>query len=574
MSAAVPPKAAKVTTTTPTTTIRKKAINNPHRVQVLVDFPDPTVTIKSVYPIAIPGPQRKFVAVADGDKTFHELKDVINDELHRLYAEEAPYGLCGFKNWQYSKIPERYLIRDVLGKQCDVHATRELLSAKKLGKSTKRKVEGEMPSSLSSSSSSSSSSSAIAVASDATSSSAPVPKAKKAKKEPASPSTETKPKAVVKKGAIATPAIKETAEDKALQAAYTNLTEEQIMSNISGTHTQGKKKAPSGIVTPEASESSASPAPTPAPATPKKQKNAKKVDVVTIPTPAPVPTKAAENEVKKVSATIPFPKDSNDKSEEDIMKEISAYHKAQKLVEETKEPVAVVKAKKEPAKVKKEQAKANKAAATPAGEESSKPTGASAAAKGKKIMNKGYQSDDSSDSAPVTKGHWGARRKDDDVEELQRWAAQDPASLTDEQRNELRLWDRRKYNRDLMTARRRAEINSKSADPVVAAAATLFLDSLNVRGRPGRPSVASESPRKKIEKYIQETSEKKVKDDGDDESEEQERKSSSSSSSSSTPDAEARVKMEQKSIKVEPKPVEREKLPPSMLTEDSDSEEN
>ncbi|KAF9145219.1 hypothetical protein BGX30_009965 [Mortierella sp. GBA39] len=531
MSAAVPPKAAKVTTTTPTTTNRKMAINNPHRVQVLVDFPDPTVTIKSVHPIAIPGPQRKFVAVADGDKTFHELKDVINDELHRLYAEEAPYGLCGFKNWQYSKIPERYLIRDVLGKQCDVHATRELLSAKKLGKSTKRKVEGETPSFPSSSSSSSSSSSATAVASDATSSSTPVPKAKKAKKEPASPSTETKLKAV------------------------------------------GKKKTASGIVTPEASESSASPAPTPAPATPKKQKNAKKVDVVTTPTPAPVPTKAAENEVKKASATIPFPEDSSDKSEEDIMKEISAYRKAQKLVEEMKETVAVVQGKKEPVNAKKEQAKAKKAAATPAGEEPSKLTGASAAAKGKKIVNKGYQSDDSSDSAPVTKAHnkGGARRKDDDVEELQRWAAQDPAALTDEQRNELRLWDKRKYNRDLITAKRRAELNSKSMDPVVAAAATLFLDSLNVRGR---PLVASESPRKKIEKYIQETSEKKVKDDGNDESEEQEEKSSSSSSLSSTPDAEARVKMEQQLIKVEPKPVEREKLPPSMLTEDSDSEEN
>lgn len=163
----------------------------------------------------------------------------------------------------------------------------------------------------------------------------------------------------------------------------------------------------------------------------------------------------------------------------------------------------------------------------------------------------------------------GARRKDEDVEELQRWAAQDPATLTDEQRKELRLWDKRKYNRDLATAKRRAEINSKSKDPVVASAATLFLDSLNVRGR---PSVASESPRKKIEKYIQETTEKKVNDDEDDDSEEE--KSSYSSSSFSTPDAEARVKVEQQPIKEELKPVEREKLPPSMLTEDSDSDEN
>ncbi|KAG0071986.1 hypothetical protein BGZ89_008715 [Linnemannia elongata] len=594
MSATAPSKAAKVATTT---TIKKKAINNPHRVQVLVDFPDPTVTIKSVHPIAIPGPQRKFVAVADGDKTFHELKDVINDELHRLYAEEAPYGLCGFKNWRHSKIPERYLIRDVLGKQCDVHVTRELLSAKKLGKSTKRKVEGE----TSSLSSSLSSSSASTVASDPTISSTPAPKAKKAKKvkkDAASPSTETMPKAVVKKEAIATPAIhapKETAEDKALQAAYADLTEEQIMLNISAAHAQEKKKTASGIATPEASESSASPAPTPAPATSKKQKNTKKVDVVATPTPAPVSAKAAEKEVKKASATIPFPEDSNNKSEEDIMKEISAYHKAQKVMEEMKETVreaeeikimmevseshvpAAVEGKKEQTKVKKEQvkakeqAKAKKAAVTPADEESSKPTGASAAAKGKMIVNKGYQSDDSSDFAPVTKGHYmgGARRKDEDVEELQRWAAQDPATLTDEQRKELRLWDKRKYNRDLATAKRRAEINSKSKDPVVAAAATLFLDSLNVRGR---PSVASESPRKKIEKYIQETTEKKVNDDEDDDSEEE--KSSYSSSSSSTPDAEARVKVEQQPIKEELKPVEREKLPPSMLTEDSDSDEN
>ncbi|KAF9338621.1 hypothetical protein BGZ91_008376 [Linnemannia elongata] len=568
MSATAPSKAAKVATTT---TIKKKAINNPHRVQ--------------------------FVAVADGDKTFHELKDVINDELHRLYAEEAPYGLCGFKNWRHSKIPERYLIRDVLGKQCDVHVTRELLSARKLGKSTKRKVEGETPSL----SSSLSSSSASTVASDPTISSTPAPKAKKAKKvkkDAASPSTETMPKAVVKKEAIATPAIhapKETAEDKALQAAYADLTEEQIMLNISAAHAQEKKKTASGIATPEASESSASPAPTPAPATSKKQKNTKKVDVVATPTSAPVSAKAAEKEVKKASATIPFPEDSNNKSEEDIMKEISAYHKAQKVIEEMKETVreaeeikimmevseshvpAAVEGKKEQTKVKKEQvkakeqAKAKKAAVTPADEESSKPTGASAAAKGKKIVNKGYQSDDSSDFAPVSKGHYmgGARRKDEDVEELQRWAAQDPATLTDEQRKELRLWDKRKYNRDLATAKRRAEINSKSKDPVVAAAATLFLDSLNVRGR---PSVASESPRKKIEKYIQETTEKKVNDDEDDDSEEE--KSSYSSSSFSTPDAEARVKVEQQPIKEELKPVEREKLPPSMLTEDSDSDEN
>lgn len=281
-----------------------------------------------------------------------------------------------------------------------------------------------------------SSSSASTVASDPTISSTPAPKAKKAKKvkkDAASPSTETMPKAVVKKEAIATPAIhapKETAEDKALQAAYADLTEEQIMLNISAAHAQEKKKTASGIATPEASESSASPAPTPAPATSKKQKNTKKVDVVATPTPAPVSAKAAEKEVKKASATIPFPEDSNNKSEEDIMKEISAYHKAQKVMEEMKETVreaeeikimmevseshvpAAVEGKKEQTKVKKEQVKAKeqaqakKAAVTPADEESSKPTGASAAAKGKKIVNKGYQSDDSSDFAPGNSSHF------------------------------------------------------------------------------------------------------------------------------------------------------------------------
>lgn len=266
--------------------------------------------------------------------------------------------------------------------------------------------------------------------SDATSTSTPAPKAKKAKKakkETATPSTETKPKAVVKKEAITTPTIhvpKETTEDKALQAAYADLTEEQIMLNISAAHAQEKKKTASGIATPEASEPSASPAPTPAPAAPKKQKNAKKVGVVATPTPAPAPAKATENEVKKASATIPFPEDSNDKSEEDIMKEISAFHKAQKLMEDMEETVreaeeikimmevsenhvpASVEGKKEQAKAKKEQVKAKKAAATPAGEESSKPTGASAAVKGKKIVNKGYQSDDSSDSAPGNSSHF------------------------------------------------------------------------------------------------------------------------------------------------------------------------
>ncbi|KAF8947817.1 hypothetical protein BGZ47_007741 [Haplosporangium gracile] len=601
MATTAPSKA----TNTTTTTNKKKVINNPHRVQVLVDFPDPAVTIKPIDPIAIPGPRRKFVAVADGDKSFYELKDAINDELHRLYAEEAPYGLCGFKNWQYCKIPERYLIRDVLGKQCDVYATRELLSAKKLGKSTKRKVEGVASSSPSSSSSSSasSSSSGTTVASDATGSSTPVPKAKKSKKEATAPSTETRPKAVIKKEVVAAPAInafKETAEDKTLQAAYADLTEEQIMLNISNAHALEKKeKTASGIATPEASESSTSPVPTPAPATPKKQKNAKKVDTVL--TPAPAPAKAAEDEVKKTAAIISFPKDSKDKSEDDIMREISAYHKAQKLMEVSENHVSVTvevekeqtETNKEQAKAKKEQAKVTKAAKEAEGngketkpkakkavafidEESSKPAGPSAAAKGKKVVNKGYQSDDSSDSPPVTKGHakGGARRKDEDVEELERWEAQDPATLTDEQRKELKLWNKRKYNRNLASAIAKARLDLTSEDPEVKAAAVLFLNRPTVRGR---PSAASESPRKKFEKYIQEKSEKKRNDDEDDDSEGEEEESSSSSSStpsSSTPEPDARVKVEQQSIKVEPRLAEREKLPPSMGSEDSDSEEN
>ncbi|KAF9117561.1 hypothetical protein BGW39_002058, partial [Mortierella sp. 14UC] len=156
-------------------------INNPYRVQVLVDFPDPTVTVAPAEPIAIPGRQRKFVAVADGNKTFVELKKVITSEFHRLYAEEAPYGLCELKNWNHCRIPERYLVRDVLGKECDVHVTRELLSSKKTGKSTKRKVEEGASSSSSSLALSASVPSGGSSA--AAGPSTPAPKAKKPKKE-------------------------------------------------------------------------------------------------------------------------------------------------------------------------------------------------------------------------------------------------------------------------------------------------------------------------------------------------------------------------------------------------------
>lgn len=314
----------------------------------------------------------------------------------------------------------------------------------KLGKSTKRKIEEGT-------SSSSSSSSATTATSHAAGPSAPHPKAKKTKKEAAATSptaAKTEPKAIVKKETIANPVIsasKETAKDKALQAAYASLTEEQIMMNISAAHAQEKKKVTSGIATPEASGSSASPAP--APETPKKQKSAKKAtDAIETPAPTPAPTKPAETKVKRAATTIPFPQDSEEKSEEDIMKEISAYHEAQKLMGEMDETVrkaeeiktmkeisekrvsaiAVAEVKKEQAEVKKEQArakkeqakaaktaakdaegtgketksKAKKAAATPAAKESSEAAGSPITAKGKKVVEKGYQSDDSSDSEP------------------------------------------------------------------------------------------------------------------------------------------------------------------------------
>jgi hypothetical protein len=318
-----------------------------------------------------------------------------------------------------------------------------LLSAKKLGKTMKRKTEET---------SSSSSSSATTATSDAAGSFAPAPKARKTKKEAVA--AETDRKASIKEEAIATPAIgasKETAKDKALQVAYASLTEEQIMMNISAAHTQEKKVA-SGIATPEASESSASPAP--APAIPKKHKSAKKAaDAIETPAPTPAPTKVAETKVKKAATNIPFPQDSKEKSEEDIMKEISAYHQAQKLIGKTEETVrkteeiknmkgvteknapaaAAFEVKKEQTKAKKELAKAaevaakdtegngketksklKKAVVTSPAKESSEPAGPSAAAKGKKVVEKGkkvvekgkkvvekgYQSDDSSNSVP------------------------------------------------------------------------------------------------------------------------------------------------------------------------------
>ncbi|KAK3848321.1 MAG: hypothetical protein J3R72DRAFT_534 [Linnemannia gamsii] len=330
-------------------------INNPHRVQVLVDFPDPTITVATAEPIAFPGRRRKFIAVADGDKSFFALKDVITTEFHRLYAEEAPYGLCQLKNWNYCRIPERYLVRDVLGKDCDIYVTRELLSTKKMGKSIKRKVDADTSSSASSSSSSSSSASSASV--PAAGPSTPTPKSKKHKKEaaaaPAAAEVKPKAKAILKKETVAAPAAevkpkaktsvkkeaaaaapKDAVKEKAAQSTFDGLTEEQIMKRISTT-SQERKKA-SAETTPEAASSSSSSPAVAAASTPKKQKNAKKVDTAVTPAAASTPAKATPKATPKAAAEIKAnkkvtpPKDTKEKSEEDIMKEISANFKVQK----------------------------------------------------------------------------------------------------------------------------------------------------------------------------------------------------------------------------------------------------
>lgn len=139
------------------------------------------------------------------------------------------------------------------------------------------------------------------------------------------------------------------------------------------------------------------------------------------------------------------------------------------------------------------------------------------------------------------------------MEELERWEAQDPATLTDEQSRELQLWHKRKYNRKSNELKRSAQLASKSADPEFAAAATLFLQETTRRGR---PSVASESLRTKFEKFIKKTGDNKTSDGDDDDDSDDE------SSSSSSPRAEAQVKEEpqQQWIKVEPKATVRKEL--------------
>ncbi|KAG0263126.1 hypothetical protein BGZ95_003879, partial [Linnemannia exigua] len=357
-------------------------INNPHRVQVLVDFPDPTVTVAPAEPIAFPGRRRKFLAVADGDKSIFDLKDVITNEFHRLYAEEAPYGLCQLKNWNYCRIPERYLVRDVLGKECDIHVTRELLSTKKVGKSIKRKVDVDT-----SSSSSSSSSSALSATVPAAGPSTLTPKSKKHKKEAvAAPAVEAKPKAktIVKKEA----APKDVVKENAAQTSFDGLTEEQIMVRVSAA-AQEKKKASTDTTPETAGSSSSAPA-----STPKKQKSAKKVAAAPAPTPAkavpaaaPTPAKGAPKaaaEIKANKKSTP-PKDTKDKSEEDIMKEISANFRTQKvkedmaetirkaeeikvMIEVSEKHVDAAEANKEQVETKKERAKKTKAAKTDAKE--------------------------------------------------------------------------------------------------------------------------------------------------------------------------------------------------------------
>ncbi|KAF9904580.1 hypothetical protein EC991_002569 [Linnemannia zychae] len=586
-------------------------IKNPYRVQVLVDFPDPTVTVAPVEPIAIPGRQRKFVAVADGDKSFVELKKAITSEFHRLYAEEAPYGLCELKNWNHCRIPERYLIRDVLGKECDIHVTRELLSPKKTGKSSKRKVEDVASSS---SSSSASAASVLSVGSSVTAvPSTPAPKAKKSKKEAASAPTaaaavEVKPKskAAVKKESVAALAAtpKDAVKDNAALHTLDGLSETQIMMRVSAAAKDTKET--SSETTPEAASSSSSaPAVTAAPATPAaaKKKKVKKADTIETQATAPTITKtipkvAAETKADKKTTL----EDTKEKSEDDIMKEVSAKFQAQKIKEGVAEnvhrpedikatskvsdkDVPAAEAKKEQAGAKKEKAKKAKAStkeaditaetkvadpkaigkhAAASAKESPEPAKPSST-KAKKVSKKGAESDASSESTPVAKKTDVRRpRIVEDTERMQWLTTQDPTTLTPEERHELRLFIKRAKARELTAKMHQAHIDAQSSDPEVAAAAKQFL-----MPRPrGRPPRTGAKPQKEISKFIQEK-EGLGDDSADDES------STSSSSASSSAEAEAHVKAEQ-SVKTEAiRPTVRLALPPSFGTDsesDSDSD--
>ncbi|KAF9923979.1 hypothetical protein FBU30_005965 [Linnemannia zychae] len=607
-------------------------ISNPHRVQVYVDYPDLTDKAVAAKQIAIPGPRRKFLASADGDNSFYELKDIITKQLHLLYPSEAPYGLCSIKNWQHSIIPERYLLRDVLIENCDIHVTRELLSAKKLGKAVKRKAEEEPSSSTS------------VTANFASPPAANLPnlasKPKKIKnKATDTPGNEAKPKPNVATNKEVSAATKETAiADKETTStagaatsenadvvktdpsAYANLSEMEIMKKISAEAQARKNKSISEVAVPDSGASTD--------ATPKKQKNTKKTEAVV--TPAPVlpatPTKSAGSTASAVPVTVtPTPAKASakskkaavstassadkEKSEDEIMKDISAKFQAQKKSAEANKAVpatesaeapkkttpvaaanekAVGKSKtgrtetKEQTKPKKEQAKSKKEQSSIANDTDASTNEAQTASADVKVTKPKSKKDaepvpessivpatpkakkaekvseSSSDSTEVAKvpGKRSNRRKPEEEDLLEKLAAQDPLTLTEEQRRQVRLHERRKYSRERNEAIRKAKIDVLSDDPKIAAAAQLIL-----APRPrGRPQPTEESPRKLIHQFIQEKSTEDSEDDG----------SPSSPSSSQSPETEIVVKAEQP-IKSESRVASRAILPPSFGT-DSESE--
>ncbi|KAG0373316.1 hypothetical protein BGX24_011872 [Mortierella sp. AD032] len=601
-------------------------INNPHRVQVLVDFPDPTITVATAEPIAFPGRRRKFIAVADGDKSFFALKDVITTEFHRLYAEEAPYGLCQLKNWNYCRIPERYLVRDVLGKDCEIYVTRELLSTKKMGKSIKRKVDADTSSSASSSSSSSSSASSASV--PAAGPSTPTPKSKKHKKEaaaaPAAAEVKPKAKAIPKKETVATPAAevkpkakttvkkeaaaaapKDAVKEKAAQSAFDGLTEEQIMKRISTT-SQERKKA-SAETTPEAAGSSSSSPAVAAASTPKKQKNAKKVDTAVTPAAASTPAKATPKAAAEIKANkkVTPPKDTKEKSEEDIMKEISANFKVQKTkgdiaetvrkaeeikvtTEVSENHVAAADAKKvEP---KKERAKKTKAATANTDTKETKVTEGTAketkaakpkaketkvaegATKAKKAAAPAKESSESATPAPPKAKKVVRKEAESDVTSESTPVAKKGATRRTPE-DEERLHKLAEQDPTTWTEEERHEVKLHKKR---LAARELHEQQRQARidAESSDPEIAAAAklllePRPRGRPPVKEKSPREVIQKFIQEKKVDDEKNDGESSTSSSPEVEAHVKVE-RPVKAEPRPAVRLALPPSFGT-DSDS---
>ncbi|KAF9118352.1 hypothetical protein BGW39_001254 [Mortierella sp. 14UC] len=365
-----------------------------------------------------------------------------------------------------------------------------------------------------------------------------------------------------------------------------------------------EKKKASSETTPVTADSSIS-APA-APATPTK-KSAKKADGIETQATAPTPSKATPKVVAetKTDKKTTLPKDTKEKSEDDIMKEVSAKFQAQKtkgevaetvrkaedikgMIEVSEKHVPAAKVEKEQVEAKKEKAKKAKAASketeatakeAKAADPKAKANGMLAAAsakessepvtptptKPKKVSKKGTESDASSESAPVAKKA-GARRPRivEDMERMQWLAAQDPTTLTPDERHELQLFTKRAKARELAAKMQQAHIDAKSSDPEVAAAAKQFL-----MPRPrGRPPANGASPRKEIHKFIQEK-------EGSDENSDDDKSSTSSSSGLSSPEAEVHVKVEQPVKTEATRPTMRLALPPSFGTDsesDSDSD--